>query len=120
MSETYYVTTNGTMVTGSGYTPDGTLPAGAIPCTEQHAAAAGPWSTVSNGVLMLGSPPGPTLVPAARAALDASDVTVLRCYEHGIPLPAEWQSYRAALRPIAAGTSSATVLPAMPAYPAGT
>ncbi len=66
------------------------------------------------------APPAPALAPAAKAALDASDITIIRCFEHGVAVPAEWIAYRAALRPIAAGTSTATELPAMPAYPSGT
>ena len=36
---TYYLTPNaeGTAFTGIGYTPDGTIPAGAIPCTQEQA-----------------------------------------------------------------------------------
>lgn len=38
-TETYYLTPNatGTAFTGSGYTPDGTIPAGAIVCTQEQA-----------------------------------------------------------------------------------
>lgn len=57
----------------------------------------------------------------AQAALDVSDRAVIRCAEHGVAVPAAWVSYRAALRDIVNGTSStATALPAAPAYPAGT
>ena len=36
---TYYLTPNaaGTAFQGTGYTPDGTIPAGAIPCTQEQA-----------------------------------------------------------------------------------
>lgn len=60
------------------------------------------------------------LAPAARAALDASDTTVLRCLEHAVAVPDEWQAYRATLRAIASGASTPTALPTRPAYPAGT
>lgn len=58
----------------------------------------------------------------AKAALDASDITVLRCVEHGVAVPAEWATYRADLRAIvSASTGDATQpLPTRPAYPAGT
>jgi len=55
---------------------------------------------------------------AAMLALHQSDPVVLRCFEDGIPLPADWVTYRKALRTIA-GASSGTVgtLPAIPTYP---
>lgn len=57
----------------------------------------------------------------ARAALDVSDKTVYRCFEAGVVLPAEWVTYRKALRAIvSASPSTATALPTMPAYPSGT
>lgn len=72
----------------------------------------------------------PLLDPAARqsallksqaqTALDKSDITVLRCYENAVPVPGTWQAYRTELRAIVSGTSSATELPEMPAYPEGT
>jgi hypothetical protein len=54
----------------------------------------------------------------AQAALVKSDVTLLRCSEHGIAIPPEWATYRAQLRQVMQGTLS--VLPAQPGYPAGT
>lgn len=58
----------------------------------------------------------------ARAALDASDITMIRCVEHGVTVPAEWVSYRGALRAIvrAASGDPTQPLPSRPAYPAGT
>lgn len=57
----------------------------------------------------------------ASATLMASDRTVMRCYEAGIALPAEWSAYRKALRAITGATSgTAGALPVAPAYPAGT
>ncbi len=54
---------------------------------------------------------------SAKAALDKSDVTVLRCYSSGIAVPAEWQAYRVALRAIV--SSGIGPLPTQPEYPAG-
>ena len=59
------------------------------------------------------------LRPAAQAALDKSDKTMLRCYEAGVAVPAEWATYRGQLRNIVSGTSAATELPVRPAYPVG-
>ncbi|MDE1906080.1 MAG: hypothetical protein KGH75_06465 [Rhodospirillales bacterium] len=59
---------------------------------------------------------------AARAALTESDLTVLRCYESAVAVPATWATYRKALRAIiAASTGDPTqAMPTKPAYPAGT
>lgn len=58
----------------------------------------------------------------AQAALDKSDVTILRCYESGVAVPAPWAAYRVALRAIVSAQTVADLhpLPAMPDYPAGT
>lgn len=58
----------------------------------------------------------------ARALLDQSDVTMLRCIENAVTVPAEWAAFRKALRSIiSAATGDATQpLPTRPAYPAGT
>lgn len=57
----------------------------------------------------------------AMAALADSDITILRCYESAVVVPAEWSSYRKALRTIISSTSGDATqpLPAKPAYPAG-
>lgn len=60
------------------------------------------------------------LQAAAQTALDSSDVTLMRCYEAAVLLPQAWKDYRVALRAIVSGKSTATELPARPAYPAGT
>ncbi len=54
----------------------------------------------------------------ALALMQKSDVTVLRCIEHGVAVPAEWIAFRASLRACVAGTLS--VLPTAPAFPPGT
>lgn len=62
--------------------------------------------------------PQPNYGMIAKAALDASDITVIRCLEHSVAVPAEWIAYRALLR--ATVNNGAGPIPAMPAYPAGT
>ena len=58
----------------------------------------------------------------ARKALEDSDITVLRCAEHSIPVPEAWVSYRSALRSTINITTwvEGLEVPAMPEYPAGT
>jgi hypothetical protein len=74
-----------------------------------------------NGTFTAPPPPPPApLAPPAKAALDASDIVVLRCCEHGVAVPEEWRSYRAALREIVNCASAATALPPTPEYPANT
>lgn len=63
------------------------------------------------------APPPPDYKALAQAALDRSDVTVVRCVSAGLAVPAEWQAYRVALRAIV--NSGVGPLPARPDYPAG-
>lgn len=58
----------------------------------------------------------------AQAALDSSDVTIMRCAESAVPVPSNWAAYRKALRAIVGAESgdSSKGLPAKPPYPAGT
>lgn len=81
--------------------------AATLAANEQAASAAFAWSSLKRDAL---------------AALQDSDITVLRCFEHGVALPSEWVSYRAALRAIvsAVAGNAAAGLPVRPAYPAGT
>lgn len=61
------------------------------------------------------------LVANAKLALVKSDAVGLRCWKASVPFPPEWLAYDVALRAIVNGTNIfATVLPAQPAYPAGT
>lgn len=53
----------------------------------------------------------------AQAALDRSDLVALRCFKNGVPFPAEWATYCAALRAIV--VSGVGPLPVQPAYPEG-
>jgi hypothetical protein len=106
------------------------LPAGAIALTDAQYAewlAAQSTLVLSSGALVA----APAIVPSsaqveaalkasARAALVASDVTILRCFEHDVAVPPDWQTYRTALRAIVSGRLTATALPPMPAYPIGT
>jgi len=67
---THFLTLANGKVTGAGFTPDGTLPPGAIVCTAEQALGA-PYATVAEGVITIGAPPAPTLAQQAAAALNA-------------------------------------------------
>jgi hypothetical protein len=58
----------------------------------------------------------------ARVALTNSDKTILRCMENNVAVPAEWATYRKALRSIISATTGdpTQALPTMPEYPSGT
>lgn len=73
-------------------------------------------------------PPGPTDAElwaerqkSAQAALEKSDITVLRCYENSVPVPTEWVAYRQALRAIVGAESGdlAAEFPNKPERPEG-
>lgn len=59
--------------------------------------------------------PAPSVRDNARAALTASDLTVLRCIEQGVSVPEAWATYRAALRE--AVRTGDGPLPTRPVYP---
>lgn len=97
-------------ITNPGYTVrNGALVAPATPTADQVAAqqAAAAWAIYQ---------------ASAKAALDASDITMLRCYENSVTPPAGWATYRKALRAIVSAASGDPTkpLPTRPAYPAGT
>jgi hypothetical protein len=54
---------------GAGFTPDGTLPHNAVACTEAEAQAAGPWTQVVGGALIVGEAPAP---PPPQPVTDVS------------------------------------------------
>jgi hypothetical protein len=58
----------------------------------------------------------------AKSALSESDLTLLRCFENSIAIPAAWSTYRKVLRSIGSATSGDPTqpLPTKPPYPAGT
>lgn len=81
------------------------------------------WAAIeTNGAWTFAAPAAPAadMRSAAKIALDKSDTTIIRCYEHGVAVPADWTAYRATLRAIVSGRTTAAPLPAAPAYPAGT
>lgn len=63
------------------------------------------------------------LQASAQAALDKSDITVIRCAaaQPPVPVPTDLTTYRAALRAIVNGTDTiSTTLPATPIFPVNT
>lgn len=59
------------------------------------------------------------LQASAIAALAVSDLVAIRCFKAGVAWPAAWQTYVVALRAIVANPASASSLPTLPSYPAG-
>jgi len=57
MDATYFIQFNGSVYAGRGVTPDGTLPEGAIPCTEDQFNQAGSWTTLNGDQIVIGEPP---------------------------------------------------------------
>ena len=56
---------------GSGFTPDGTLPTGAVVCTKEHHDASGTWTKLVGDAIVIGTRPGPTIEERAAAAIAA-------------------------------------------------
>ena len=58
----------------------------------------------------------------AQSLIDKSDVTLIRCVENGVAVPATWADYRKALRAIISASTGDTTkpLPTRPSFPAGT
>ena len=56
------------------------------------------------------------ILAEAQESLVRSDIQVLRCFEDGIPLPAEWVAYRRRLREIGSGKNPGPV-PVRPDWP---
>ena len=58
----------------------------------------------------------------AQAALDKSDITILRCAENSVAVPPAWVAYRKSLRAILGASSgdATQAFPTQPSYPAGT
>jgi hypothetical protein len=61
----YYLT-----ATGNGCSPDDTLPAGAVVCTQEQYANASAW-TVSAGAIIAATPPAPSLAQQTAKAMIA-------------------------------------------------
>jgi hypothetical protein len=118
---------------------DSPVPAGveAIEITDAQwqTCISTPGYTVKSGALVAPVPPTAAQIAAqqsaaawsvyqasAKAALDASDITILRCYENAVVAPAAWATYRKALRAVvsAASGDATQPLPVAPQYPAGT
>jgi hypothetical protein len=101
-----------------------------VDCPDDCVAYSWQYVPGANGAAGICSPPpAPTadelaaqaaalLAQSARAALEQSDITILRCVERGVAVPADWVAYRAALRECING--SLAELPSRPEYPAGT
>lgn len=53
----------------------------------------------------------------AQQRLIASDSVVMRCYESDVPVPANWKTYRAALRAIITDPTSTETVPDAPPEP---
>lgn len=94
---------------------DGTYPPdAAVWCNENGAMIV----QVAGG-FEIQTPPEPVVDSRAeaQAALNKSDLVALRCFKNGVPFPAEWATYCAALRAIV--VSGVGPLPVQPAYPEG-
>jgi hypothetical protein len=126
-------------ITGFYDSVDSPLPTGVtaleITDAQWQTCLATPGYSVADGALVAPATPTAAQIAAqqaaiawaayqasAKAALDISDITILRCYEKAVATPSEWANYRDALRAIvSAASGDPTVpLPTKPEYPAGT
>jgi hypothetical protein len=85
--------------------------------TYQAWLAAGNMPDPAQSAAEIAAAQAEALKAQAQVALQKSDITVLRCYEHAIAIPSEWATYRAQLRQVIQGTLA--TLPIQPAFPAG-
>jgi hypothetical protein len=107
--------------TSNGVSLDGTLPTGAVVCTQAQYADPSAW-TIANGAIVAATPPA--LAQQAQTALNAMDAPggcAIRCYKgrHRIPGSVADLLSGVALDRVN-GTSTATALPTQSAWPAGT
>lgn len=68
----YYLT-----ATGNGLSLDGTLPAGAVVCTQAQYAEASAWTISDGAIVAAPPPPAPTLAQQAAAAMRAGITLML-------------------------------------------
>jgi hypothetical protein len=103
---TYFITVDstGTKVTGSGYTPDGTLPEGAIEC-EQQVAQNYTGYTVSNGQIV---PPTDAQVLAAAQVEQAE--AIMAAYQTAISQPVSFTTAGGMTKTFQADPDSQTLL----------
>lgn len=111
----YYLVCFGQTVS-PGVSLDGTLPAGAVVCTQAQYENYQSWA-ISNGALVAATPPTLTLAQQAATALAAAQKTTWNEFgSMGSAIPAAWSAYQTALRAIVSGTdTTSTALPAAPA-----
>ncbi len=111
MSAIYYLTPDG----GNGFSPDGTLPTGAIACTEAQYGNASAWK-IDAGNIVATTPPVASLADQAGVALAIARVYVRDNYTIlNEATPDAWVVYLKALMAIANGTDTAsTILPTSP------
>ena len=100
---------------GQGFDNPADAPAGAVEITADQFAQLATTPVVTPAMAQA------QLKVSAQAALDASDLVAMRGFKAGVPFPASWQTYVAALRAIVNGTdTTSTALPTQPAYVPGT
>ncbi len=137
MTKFYSKTTGGFYLAEmrADYDAVGTWPADAIEITDtdettiRTGLATGGTVSGTPGEWIVTPPPPPSAAAlwaayqaTAKAAIEKSDITILRCAENSVTVPAAWAAYRKALRAIliAANGDPEQPLPIQPAYPAGT